>query len=102
MPDADGMPTEAEYLDGRYPGAQEEWEAHQSERQQEQYEADRRQQMSAIPVTWIDASGKVMLTVDDRGTKWWQQIDGEWREYVEEDDARGSTGRAGHDPGDSG
>lgn len=27
MPDANGMPTEAEWLEGRYPGAQEEHEA---------------------------------------------------------------------------
>jgi hypothetical protein len=56
----------------------------------------------AIPVVWIDASGMVRMTLDEHGARWWQKIDGEWREYVEEDDARGSTGRAGHDPGDSG
>lgn len=63
MPDAEGIYSEAEWLAGL---AQE-----------------RDDPGGEIPMTWVDASGSVGFSFVGGVKRWWEKVDGEWREYVD-------------------
>lgn len=61
MPDAEGIYSEAEWLAGLVPD-----------------------DPSAEPtMTWVDASGMVGFSYVGGVKRWWEKVDGEWREYVD-------------------
>lgn len=61
MPDAEGIYSEAEWLAGLVPD-----------------------EPSTEPtMTWVDASGMVGFSYVGGVKRWWEKVDGEWREYVD-------------------